>query len=108
VRRGDIVLAALQGDYGKPRPMVIIQADIFNEHYPSVVVCPVSSALEDTPLLRITVEPSSQNGLKKLSQIMLDKPHTIRREKIGERIGTLETEHLTRLNRSLVVFLGLS
>jgi mRNA interferase MazF len=107
VKRGDIVLVALPGDYGKARPAVVIQSDAFNDTHPSLVICPVTSALRDTPLFRITLEPSSGNGLKKLSQIMADKPVAVKRERCGERIGELEAEYLLRLNRSLMVFLGL-
>ena len=107
MKRGDIRLVALQGDYGKPRPAVIIQSDLFNTEHTSIVICPITSDLRDTPLFRVTIEPSTQNGLRKLSQIMLDKPHTVKRERLGERIGRLNKETLLRLDRSLMVFLNL-
>lgn len=108
MKRGDIVLIALQGDFGKPRPAVVIQADAFNETHPSVVVCPITSELAEAPLFRLTIDPSPRNGLRLLSQIMADKPQTVRRERIGGNIGTLESEHLARLNRSLMAFLGMA
>ncbi len=108
MRRGDILLAALPGDYGKPRPFVIIQADPFNEVHPSMVVCPLTDDLQDSPLFRITLEPSTQNGLQKLSQVMVYKPHTLRRGRCGKVIGRLGDEQILRLNRSLMVFLGLA
>ena len=107
MKRGQIIRVALSGDYGKPRPAVLIQADAFMEAHPSIVVCPVTSELRDTPLFRITLEPSRRNGLQKLSQIMVDKVQATRRERIGDPIGELEEEYLIRLNRSLMVFLGL-
>jgi mRNA interferase MazF len=106
LRRGDVVLLALQGDYGKPRPAVVIQSDVFSMH-PSVTILPLTSELRDTPLFRIDVPPSPANGLKKPSQVMLDKASTIAREKIGARIGRLEDEALVRVNRSLMLWLGL-
>lgn len=107
MKRGDIVLIALQGDYGKPRPAVVIQSDLFNEAHPSVVICPITSELRDTPLFRITVEPSAMNGLQRLSQIMVDKPQTVKGTRIGSVIGQLEQDVLQRLNRALIAFLDL-
>ena len=71
MRRGDLVTIALQGDFGKPRPALVVQADVFAEH-PSVTVLPVTSALVAAPLLRITLQPSADNGLTKPSQVMVD------------------------------------
>lgn len=108
MKRGDLVLIALQGDFGKPRPAVVIQADAFNNTHATIVVCPVTSELVDAPLFRLTVDPSPRNGLRMLSQIMADKPQAVRRSRIGENIGILESEHLARLTRSLMAFLGMA
>ena len=107
LRRGDLVLVALQGDYGKPRPALVIQSDLFNATHPGVAIVPVTSELRDAPIFRIDLEPSAENGLRKRSQAMLDKPFTVAREKIGERIGRLDAATLLRVNRSLMVWLGL-
>ncbi|SOD42097.1 type II toxin-antitoxin system PemK/MazF family toxin [Nitrosovibrio sp. Nv4] len=105
MRRGDLVTISVKGDYGKPRPALIIQSDLFNEHS-SVTVLPVTSVLRGAPLFRITVQPNSNNGLLKPSQIMIDKTQTIPCEKIGGVIGHLDDEALLAINRALVVFLG--
>ena len=105
MRRGDLVTIALQGDYGKPRPALVIQSDLFDEH-PSVTILPVTSELRDTPLFRITVKPSDENGLSKLSQVMVDKAQTMPREKIGETFGRLEDNAMLAVNRALAVFLA--
>jgi mRNA interferase MazF len=105
VRRGDVVTIALQGSYGKPRPALVIQSDLFDEH-PSVTVLPITSELRATPLFRIQIEPDEQNGLQKPSQVMLDKAQTIPRDKIGDIIGQLNSENLLAINRGLAVFLG--
>lgn len=105
--RGDIVVLALQGDYGKPRPALVVQSDAFNPTHPSVTVLPLTSELRDAPLFRIDVAPSADNGLKKPSQIMLDKIATFAREKVGERIGRLDKATMLQVNRSLMVWLGL-
>ena len=107
MRRGDLVTIALQGDYGKPRPALVIQSDLFDEH-PSVTVLPVTSELRETPLFRITLEPDAANGLRKPSQVMVDKPQTVSREKIGNPFGRLDDENLLAINRALAVFLGLA
>jgi len=105
VRRGDLVTIALQGDFGKPRPGLVIQSDLFNAH-PSVTILPVSSELRDAPLFRITLKPSEGNGLNKPSQVMVDKPQTLARDKIGETFGHLDDDAMLSVNRALAVFLG--
>ena len=107
VRRGDLVTVALQGDYGKPRPALIIQADQFAD-LESVVILPITSTLADTPLLRLKVEPSADNGLRSASQIMLDKPMTVKAYKIGDAFGHLEYASMVSVNRSLALVLGLA
>ncbi|CDS48053.1 Growth inhibitor [Polaromonas sp. CG9_12] len=83
---GDFVTIAMQGDFGKPRPALIIQSDQFNEHA-SVTVLLVSSALVAAPLLRVTVQPNPENGLQKPSQVMVDKAMTVKKDKLGEAFG---------------------
>ncbi|MGF6613089.1 mRNA interferase MazF [Paraburkholderia sp. WSM4175] len=107
MRRGDLVTIALQGDYGKPRPAVIIQSDLFDAH-PSVTILPVTSELRDTPLFRIEVEPSAANNLSKPSQVMVDKAQTVAREKIGAVFGRLEEETMVAVSRALAVFIGIA
>lgn len=105
MRRGDLVTVALQGDLGKPRPALVIQSDLFNVH-PSVVILPVTSELHDAPLFRILVDPTELNGLNKPSQVMVDKPQSITREKVGAVFGRLDDETMLAVNRALAVFLG--
>ncbi|MFZ1642246.1 MAG: type II toxin-antitoxin system PemK/MazF family toxin [Candidatus Contendobacter sp.] len=105
MRRGDLVTVALQGDYGKPRPALVIQSNLFAEH-PSVTVLPVTGELRNTPLFRIDVEPDTENGLKKLSQVMVDKAMTVPRVKVGDAFGRMDDKTLVAVNRALAVFLG--
>ena len=105
VRRGDLVTVPLSGSYGKPRPALVIQSDLFKEH-PSITILPVTSELRDTPIFRITLQPTKKNGLQKPSQIMVDKTHTLPREKIGPLFGRVDDETLLAVNRALAVFLG--
>jgi mRNA interferase MazF len=105
VTRGDLVTIALSGDYGKPRPALVIQSDLFDAH-PSVTILPVTSELRDAPLLRITVAPSGVNGLRRPSQVMIDKPQTVARGKIAKIIGRLDDQVMLGVNRALAVFLG--
>jgi mRNA interferase MazF len=105
MRRGDVVTIALQGDFGKPRPALVIQSDLFDEH-PSVTVLPITSDLRETPLFRVTINPDDENCLLLPSQVMVDKAQTISREKIGSTFGRLNNESLLAVNRALAVFLG--
>lgn len=107
MKRGDLVTVALRGAYGKPRPALVIQADLFEEH-PSVVILPLTGELRDAPLFRVTIEPSTANGLEKTSQVMVDKPQTIPREKIGTVIGALDSSEVVSINRLLALFLGIA
>ena len=106
MKRGDLVPVVLAGAYGKPRPALVIQSDLFAKH-PSVTVLPVTSELRPIETFRVVVEPTAENGLQVRSQIMVDKVHTIPREKAGAPFGRLETRLIGVVNRSLAVFLGL-
>lgn len=108
MKRGDIVTVALQGDFGKPRPALVIQSDLFNETHASVTVLLVSSEVVDAPLFRITVTPTSGNGLMKICQIQVDKIMTIRQERIGDVIGQLDEDALIGINRALAVWIGIA
>jgi mRNA interferase MazF len=107
VKRGDIVLAVARGDYGKPRPAVIVQSDLFNPTHASVLVCLLTSELVEAPLFRLTLSPSPVNGLEQVSQIMVDKLLALPRTRVRGRIGALDHATLQGLNRSLALLLGL-
>ena len=95
VKRGDLVIVTLQGAYGKPRPGLVIQANLF-AHYPSVTFLPLTSELVDAPLVRIPVEPSAKNGLQRSCQIMADKTSTLPWTKISEAFGQIEEDTMVR------------
>jgi mRNA interferase MazF len=105
VRRGDFVKVVTLGSYGKLRPAVIVQSDLFNQH-PSISVLPLSSELRNAPLFRVRIEPTAMNGLDKLSEVMVDKIQTIPIEKIGGEIGRASDEEMLAINRALAIFLG--
>jgi mRNA interferase MazF len=104
VKRGDIVIAAPPGAYGKPRLVVVFQADAFE--LLSVTVVPFTSVLTDAPLLRIPLEPDARNGLETRSQVMIDKAVTLPRAKIGQRIGRVDAATMQAVSRALVAFFG--
>jgi mRNA interferase MazF len=108
IKRGDVVTVAAPGDYGKPRPSIVVQTDAFSSAHASVVICQMTSELTDAPDFRITVEPSQRNGLRLPSQVMADKPVAVRRERIGRIIGRLETDDISRLNSALAFVMGLA
>ncbi len=105
--RGHFVTIALHGDFGKPRPALVIQADQFNEHA-SVTVLPVTSTLVAAPLFRITIQPSAESGLQKPSQVMVDKAMTVKRDKLGRAFGRIDVDALVEVERCLAVFLGIA
>lgn len=107
MKRGDLVTVALQGDLGKPHPALVIQSDLFEAH-PSVTILPVTSDLRATPLFRIAVNPTPDNGLNQASQVMVDKPQSVARDKIGSVLGHLDDAAMLAVNRALAVFLGLA
>ena len=107
MRRGDVVTVAAPGDYGEPRPALVIQSDLFDA-LPSVTLCLVTSTLRDAPIFRITVDPSAANGLQRVSQIQVDKILTVARERIGSVIGRLDDATLLKVNRSLAIFVGIA
>jgi mRNA interferase MazF len=108
VKRGDVVTVAASGDYGKPRPAVIVQTDALPSEHASVIVCQMTSDIAEAPDFRVTIEPTEKNGLRTRSQIMADKPVTIRRERVGRKIGSLDDKDVARLNVALAFVMGLA
>lgn len=108
MKRGEIWTVAGGPDYaGKARPAVIVQADIFPDTA-SVTVCLITSEASDTPLFRLAVEPSETIGLRARSWLMVDKLTTLAKSKAGYRVGQLSNEDIARLNRAILVFLGMA
>lgn len=107
MERGDIVICVLSGDYGKPRPAVVIQSDLFNPTHASISVCPVTSYLIDAPLFRLSLIPNKLTGLTSPSQIMIDKIISIKSEKITQKIGKLSSSEILKLDDALKLWLNL-
>ncbi|MCL1861529.1 MAG: type II toxin-antitoxin system PemK/MazF family toxin [Proteobacteria bacterium] len=107
MKRGDFVTITTQGDFGKPRLALVIQADQFDEHM-TVTVLPVTSTLVAAPFFRVTVQPSTENGLQKPSQVMVDKAITVKHDKIGQTFGRIGADTLIEVERCLAVFLGIA
>jgi len=104
MQRGDLVTVSLQGDYGKPRPALIVQSDLLTD-LESVVLCPVTSDLRNAAF-RVTVEPNPANGLRALSQVMVDKLSTLPRTKISEPFGRLDDARMKAIDRALLLVVG--
>lgn len=105
--RGDFVTIAMPGDFGKPRPALVIQANQFDEHA-TVTVLLVSSTLVDAPLFHIAVQPNELNGLRTTSQVMVDKIMSVKRDKLGPSFGRINQDLLIEVERSMAVFLGIA
>lgn len=105
MKRGDLATVAMSGDFGKPRPVLVIQSDLF-ETTGTVTVLLLSGTLVDAPLIRLSVDPSDENGLRKTSQVMVDKVMTVKRDRLGPLFGRMDDETMLAVNRSLALFLG--
>ena len=106
--RGEVWTAAGGQDYaGKPRPVVIVQDDRFDATN-SITICAFTSDPTDAPLFRLVVEPNTANGLDKPSRLMVDKVTTVPKARLGKRIGRLSDSDMVRVNRALLIFLGLA
>jgi len=105
MKRGDLVSTAGLGSYGKPRPALVVQSDHFSEH-PSVTILLITSELRKAPLFRINIVPTKENGLKHVSQVMIDKIMTVPSEKIGAVFGKLDDTTMIEINRALALWLG--
>ena len=105
--RGEIWTAAGGTDYAGKRPVIIVQDDRFDATS-SITICSFTSDPTDAPLIRLVVEPSPLNGLDKPSRLMVDKVTTVSKAKLGKRIGRLSDRDMVRVNRALLIFLGLA
>lgn len=107
MKRGEVVVCVVTGDYGKPRPAVVVQSDLFNPTHASVTICPITSEFREAPLFRLPLDPSGANGLERRSQIMIDKLQSVRRDRVRGTIGTLSPSQLGRVDAALRLWLGL-
>ena len=105
-RRGDLVTVSLQGDFGKPRPALVVQTDLLDA-LPTLMHCPISSELRDADF-RVLLQPTPENGLRLPSQVMVDKVSTLPRSKVGAAFGHLDVESLRKVDRALLLVLGLT
>lgn len=105
MRRGDLVTVAISGDYGKPRPALVIQSD-FLDATESVLVCLLTTTLRDAPLYRLSVPADQGTGLREASQVMVDKIMAVRRDRCGPPIGRIDAAALLALGRLLTFVIG--
>jgi mRNA interferase MazF len=108
LKRGKVVTVAMQGDFGKPRPALVLQSDVFSDIHATVTVALISSEIVQAPIFRLDIEPNEANGLTRPSQVQIDKIMSIRSEKIGSVIGELNDVMMVRVNRAIALWLGLA
>jgi len=108
MKRGNVVTVVMQGDFGKPRPALILQSDVFSNIHATVTIALISSQMIEAPIFRLDVQPDEANGLTRPSQVQIDKIMSIRSEKIGAVIGELNDVMMVRVNRALALWLGLA
>jgi mRNA interferase MazF len=107
MRRGDVVVIAPPGEYGKPRPAVVVQTDGLS-NFETVSMALITTTLREVPETRPAIEPSSGNGLRARSEVMVDKTQPIKQSRIGPVIGRLSDRDMDRVTRSLAVFFGIA
>lgn len=108
MKRGEVWTVAGGPDYaGKPRPAVVLQDDRLDATA-SITICPLTTHVIDAPLMRLPIEASEANGLRVSSHLMVDKITTVSKTKLEKRVGRLSDEDIIRVNRAVVVFLGLA
>lgn len=105
MRRGDVVTVAMGGDYGKPRPAVVIQTDSL-AMTDTVLVCLISSSIRDSPLHRLPLRADEANGLLQASQVMVDKIFAVKREKCGKVVGRLDEATMLALGAMVAFVVG--
>ena len=109
LNRGDIVVVAAKGAYtGKPRPVLVVQSDLFNPTHASLTVCPITSDCADAPLFRITLPPGERTGLQRVSQVMVDKIVSVPRSSVTGTIGRCEETELAIVASALRTWLDLA
>lgn len=108
IRRGRFVVCTVAGEYGKPRPALVVQTDLFND-LAAVIICPLTTTLRgDADQFRLDIEPSPTNGLRQSSQLMIDKITAVPKNKVGAVIGEADDRFMMRVNRALALMLGLA
>jgi mRNA interferase MazF len=107
LRRGDIVICAFSGDYGKPRPAVVVQSNLFNRLHETVMLCPISSELTGLALFRVPLTQSASTGLRKDSEVMIDKMTASKRSRIRQRVGHLSATQMNSVDTALQTWLDM-
>lgn len=107
IKRGDVVVCVFSREYGKPRPALVVQSDLFNADHPSLTLCPITGTLRDLPLFRLNVTPSPLNGLKKRSQVAIDKMASVKAERVQKVVGRLSGDEIHAIDRALKLWLAL-
>lgn len=109
MRRGDVVIAAVRGEQGKPRPWVVVQSDAMAASgCGTALLCPITSDISGVLGWRLAVEPTAENGLHRPSEIMVDKLAAVPLERVRGVIGRLDPATMQAVDRALLLVLGFS
>jgi mRNA interferase MazF len=108
MKRGQFITVIVPGDFGKPRPALVVQSD-YLRGIGSLIVCPLTSDIQEgLQILRITVEPTAQNGLQKRSQVSVEKLTAVAISRVGSVTGEADDEWMAAVTRSLAVVLAIA
>lgn len=106
MKRGDVVVAVTSGDYGKPRPFLIVQTDALNDTHASILACPITSEVTNSRV-RVRIHGGDETGLRSNSEVMVDKLQAVRRDRMGQRIGAAPKDTMSQVEAVLAVLLAL-
>jgi len=106
LKRGDVVVVSIPGEYGKPRPAIVVQSDMLSDRSEGVIVCPTTTNMLAVEWVRPTLRGNAENGLRTDSQVMADKVQTVHIRRVGRRIGRVSDDDLRRIDISLQLVLG--
>ena len=106
IKRDDVVACVFSREYGKPRPALVVQSGLFNAGHASLTLCPITGTLRAAPLFRLDVAPAPRNGLKKRSQVAVDKMAAVNANRVQKVIGRLATDEIQAVDRALKLWLA--
>lgn len=112
IKRGEIYYADLSpvvgSEQGGVRPVLIIQNDIGNRYSPTVIAAAITSQRDKTNLPTHISVGAEGCGLAKDSIVLLEQVRTIDKQRLKEKMGSLDTASMGLVDKALTVSFGLN
>ena len=100
MRRGEI-WTVMPLDHPKPRPALVLSADVWNHHAPDIILVPLTTRPGPSrPRVR-------HAALKQASYAKCGSVSAIPKERCGDRIGHVDEETMAGVEREVHRLLGL-